>query len=362
MGNQGDELAELKSPDSTILRFVYAVLGRPGYMSRMDLEETHPSGSSDLPNRILRAWEYDDWGNVHRTWKGSTSFATGVEQWTLDFNDPVLPTLTTVTDPLGHPAVYAIGRDTVSDVPQIESVSSDCPVCELSPNSQIDYDPVHPLLPRLITDGEGHQTEIVYNEHGLPIFKTEAFMTALARTIEWRYEGPFPALVTEVLVPSTSKTGEQVTSFDYDPTTSDLLHQTISGVEATFSPPSFNLTTSYTGYNAAGQPGEIDPPGYDSPPTDVTTFTYDLACGDFLPQTRTDLLIGSTTYDYDGFNRRTMVTDPNDVTTETQYDAMDRVTRVIVHGATPAGDLTTVYAYNRYGDLDTVTLLRLNLI
>ena len=60
LGNQGDELAELKSPDGTILRFVYTVLGRPSYISRMDLEETHPSGSSDLPNRVLRGWEYDD--------------------------------------------------------------------------------------------------------------------------------------------------------------------------------------------------------------------------------------------------------------------------------------------------------------
>ena len=67
--------------------------------------------------------------------------------------------------------------------------------------------------------------------------------------------------------------------------------------------------------------------------------------------TRTDPLIGGTTFSYDPLNRRTSVTDPNGVQTVTAYDSLDRITAVTQKGATPAEDLTTGYSYNTLGDL-----------
>ena len=117
-----------------------------------------------------------------------------------------------------------------------------------------------------------------------------------------------------------------------------------------------------TTYNAAGQPEEIDPPGYGT--DDVTSFTYDPARGSLLVDSRTDPLAGTTTYDYDAFNRRTTVTGPTGLVTVTAYDELDRVTSVTRSNPQTPGQppLVTMYDYDDFGDLVKVTLPRGNLI
>src|SRR5262249_20604446 len=140
----------------------------------------------------------------------------------------------------------------------------------------------------------------------------------------------------------------------------DLVTRTIQGAEAGSS---FSYVTTTT-FNATGQPLTVDPPGYGT--ADVTTTTYDSARGNLLPLTRTDPLIGATTFGYDPFyrpcHRRTSVTDPNGVQTVTAWDNLDRIASVTQKGVTPAGDLVTTYTYNTFGDLFRTILPRGNLI
>jgi RHS repeat-associated protein len=119
------------------------------------------------------------------------------------------------------------------------------------------------------------------------------------------------------------------------------------------------LTTA-TASNAAGQPETIDPPGQGT--LDQTSFTYDPARGNLIASSRTDPLVGTTSFAYDAFNRRLSVTDPNGVATETAYDALNRVTAMRQKGATPAEDLVTGQAYTPFGDLLRTTLPRGNTV
>jgi YD repeat-containing protein len=143
----------------------------------------------------------------------------------------------------------------------------------------------------------------------------------------------------------------RVVELDYDPTNGNLLSRTETGTESTYPTGSFTLVTSYPDYNAAGQVETLDPPGFGS--SDQTTYTYDPVRGDLLPLTRQDpLLSAPTQLGHDPFNRRSRITDPNGVTTETEYDSMGRVSRIIQRSddstlPTPpsAADLVTTYLY-----------------
>jgi YD repeat-containing protein len=104
----------------------------------------------------------------------------------------------------------------------------------------------------------------------------------------------------------------------------------------------------------------VNPPGYGD--GDETSFTWDSARGSLIPLTRTEPLVGTTTFEHDPFNRQTALIDPNGVRTETVYDALDRVLSVTRKGATPAEDLVTVHEYNVFGDLARTILPRGNVI
>ena len=228
----------------------------------------------------------------------------------------------------------------MSDKPRVTAVSGDCPACGLGPNSQLFYDdPANPLRPTRTIDGRGTTTAYTYNANGLPTSRTEAVGTTLARTTTWEYNGPFPALVTRMEQPSTSGTGVRATAYVYD-TVGNATSRTISGVEAQSA---FSYTTTTT-YNVAGRPTSIDPPGYGT--QDVTSYTYDPARGDLIVLTRTQPLVGATTFAHDPFNRVTSVMDPNGVSTETTYDALNRRTTITQKGASPIENLVTANIYN----------------
>jgi len=85
--------------------------------------------------------------------------------------------------------------------------------------------------------------------------------------------------------------------------------------------------------------------------------------GNLYADSRTDPLVGSTSFAYDPFNRRTSVTDPNGVESTTAYDPLDRVTETRQVGASPpTDDLVTTYEYTTFGDLLRTTLPEGNVI
>ena len=138
--------------------------------------------------------------------------------------------------------------------------------------------------------------------------------------------------------------------------TGNATSRTIEGVEDGFA---FAYTTAMM-FTAEGVVDEIDPPGYGT--GDVTSFTYDPARGNVLADARIDPIVGTTTFGYDAFNRRTSTTDPNGLVVETQYDDLDRVRFVIHRGAVPADDLTTEHRYTVWGDLFQTVLPEGNVI
>ncbi|HMB54977.1 MAG TPA: hypothetical protein VKU40_16795, partial [Thermoanaerobaculia bacterium] len=360
----GDDLTRIDRPDGTAWVMSYSTdPDLPGYLTRIELS---PAGGLE-PDRVLVAWEYDAEGNVKETWRGAGAYADpqAVDRWAFAYDDPANPTETVVTDPLGDDATYTFDRDPKSEKPRVTRIEGDCPTCGLGPSSEIVYDGDHPLRPEQITDGNGNVTRFTYNDAGEVATRTDAFgHPTLERTTTWTHDSTFEALVESIVQPSVDGSGDgRRTDVVRDPQGNEVT-RTVSGVEGgawvepagpVVGAAAFSVTT-VTEPNDAGLPLWIDPEddgGFGT--ADRTELTYDGDRGDLVPLSRTDPVVGTTSFTHDPFNRRTLVTDPNGVVTETQYDALDRVTAVIRHGAVPADDLVTVYAYDDYGDLASVT-------
>ena len=352
----GDYLEQLTYPDGTARKFYYEDTNLPGYMTRLELLNV---GGTD--SRVEAAWEYTAGGRIYRTWKGADTWSdtAAVEKYEFSsYDDESQPTAVDVTDPFGQVASYTIGYDTDSVKPRLESISGQCPSCG-GPDDQYEYDPGQPLLPTARIDGDGHRTELTYNANGTVATRIEAAGTGEARTTTYGYDTTFPGLRTLEQRPSTDGSGYRETTWSYDGTSGVLLSRTISGDEPTYDADgdgipegSFTLTTDYSGHNAAGQPGTIDPPGGGT--ADATTFTYTVpGRNGLLAGSRTDPLVGTTTYGYDGLNRRSSVIDPNGVETArstTGSTASSRSTRA----ASTTEALVTEYHYNAFGDLESV--------
>ena len=370
----GDDLARVDRPDGTALELFYDGT-HPGYLSRIELvADVLPEEKSDPANRrVVRAYEYDTFGNVVASWRGDAA-STGpdaVEVWRQSFDDPEHPTVTTVTDPLDGISTYTLGRDTVSSNIKVLSISGDCPVCGLGPNVQFSYaDSQNPMLPTRITDARGTWTDFEYDAFGQVTRRIEAANDPgddpdLPRETTWEHHADFhtsPTLIQGPFPMGGVPTREAETA--YDPLTGDVESRTIRGLEPTYPTGSFALSTEYT-YNGSGQPLTIDPPGQGT--ADQVSFTYDAARGNLFPLTREDPLPPSgtmtTSFGYDAFNRRTSVTEPNGLVNDMSYDDLDRVTEVRQVGASPPGDdLVTAHTYNLFGELFQTTLPRGNVI
>jgi len=356
----GDDLIRIGRPDGTAWEFEYGDTLNPGHMTRMYLVPT--SGN----RRVESAWEYDMWGNVTATWKGAESYlppTTAVDVWQFSYDDPTDPTVTTIIDPMGVQSTRTYERDTVSRKPRVTEIEGSCSVCGSSPETTWAYtDPNHPLLPETITDADGIETVFTYDTNGRVTSKTEgANVTGhphLPRITEWQYNEPaFPGLPTLIEGPTyLFGTHSRTVSMEYDPLLGNLLERTVEGNEGTGT---FLLTTEYSGYNAAGRVGTVNPPGFGL--LDETDFFYEApGRNGMLLTKRTDPLVGDTVFQYDEFNRQVRVVDPNGAKTDTQYDALNRVTRVIhrdpnspanPEDAPGTGDVTTRYLYDAYGNL-----------
>jgi RHS repeat-associated protein len=362
----GDDLTAIDRPDGTSWEFTYGDGSHPGYLTLMELVGTSAG------RRVTGGWEYDGDGNVTTTWKGTLDpdDPDVLDKWTLAYDAPALPTETTVTDPLGQVTVYAVDREPGSFVARVTSVSGSCPLCSVGPDTTFEYgDEDHPLLPTATEDANGVRTEYAYDANGQMTARIEAFGETEARTTFRRYDTTypsFPTLVRQLSTTTTASCGELDAACDsgsqcrdvstvYDPLGNTDSRSACGFEDGTF----FEHETAFT-YATSGEPLTIDPPGYST--DDVTEYDYDPTRGDLYPLTRTDPIVGDTTFGYDPFNRRTGVIDPNLVETTTEYDDLDRVTLVTQLGATAPDDLVTEYEHNEFGDLERTTLPEGNVI
>ncbi|MEM7355824.1 MAG: hypothetical protein AAF657_33720, partial [Acidobacteriota bacterium] len=350
------DLTRIDRPDGTALSYLYDNPGLPGYMTRTTL-----IGSDGTSERVTAAWEYDTAGNVIKLWRGAEDFASGVERWEFAFDNPLLPILTTITDPLGDASMttWATDRGSVNEKAKAVRIEGDCPVCGVGPNSQLTYDdPANPFRVTEEADGRGHVTRFEYDANGQQTRRLEAFGTPLERETTWTYETTFPAFAASKEQPSTSGFPNLKTTTEVYDTSGNLTSRTVNGFEAGAN---FSFETVFA-YNTGGQVTAIDPPGFEM--NDVTTFAYDETRGNGLIvlASRTDPLVGTTLFGSDAFNRRSTVTDPNGVVAETQYDALDRVRFQIRRDETPEGDLVTEHRYNVFGDLFQTVLPAGNVI
>lgn len=340
----GLDLTRIDRPDGTAWEMFYS--NNPslaGYLTRLDLR-----GTGSGLGRVETAWEYDAQGNVTKIWRGDP-VATGpaaVERSELTYDTAVLPTKTVVKDSLGRESVYYVSRDPGSRKPRITRLEDGCGACGPSAKQRLEYnDPANPLLPTAIVDGRGQRTEYGYNADGRRVLRREAIGTSLQRETRWQYDPVFRAFPTRIEQPSTAGGSNlRVTAMTYD-AEGNLLTRTESGKERGSS---FSYTTVMT-YNPGGQILSIDPPGHGT--ADLVTFTYDPARGNgyLMPLTRTDA-IGAVSFTHDAFNRRTGVTDLNNVLTLTGYDLLNRVTSSTQDGGT-GPSLITIYEHDAFGDL-----------
>ncbi|HWM89764.1 MAG TPA: RHS repeat-associated core domain-containing protein [Thermoanaerobaculia bacterium] len=355
----GDNLTLATRPDGTAWQFFYDA-SRPGYLTRMDLV-SGPLG------RVTAAFEYQAGSNnVARSWRGDPAFAgpNAIEKITYGYINPSLPTETVVTREVSgtfdQVTTYDLARDPLSGKPKVTSIQGSCPTCGLSPTTTFAYAGSNPLLPSSTTDAKGTRTDYTYNANGRLLTRAEAAsVPSLVRTTTYIYDANFPGLVTRMEVPSISGgTNKRRTDSVFDPTTGVMTTRTIDGFEGGAALPTGFKTTAYT-YNGSGEILTLDPPGFGT--ADATTFTYNLTGRNgHLADTRTDPLVGTTAFAYDGLNRRTSMTDPNGVETVTSYDSLNRVIEVRQEGATPAEDLVTTYTYTPFGDLFCTKLPRGN--
>ncbi len=348
----GRDLTRINRPDGSRWDFLYDN-AFPRHMSRATLV-----GVGGSPSRIEGAWAYDSQGRLSQAWKGSASFSTGMEKFSWNYASD---TETRVIDSYGNETTYTFSRDSESFKPRLLTIAGECGTCGTSPNSSWTYDdndPDNPMRAISVTDGNGVVTEYEYDSFGRMTYMLEAAGVAgsssLPRETEWQYHPTYQALLTSKTGPT--KVGEaptRVLSRTYDLATGNLESESREGLEENYPGGSFDLTTEYLNYNAAGRVEFVDPPAFGS--SDRTRFSYDVPGREgTLPDRRFDPLIATATeFEYDSFNRRTEVTDPNGAITLTEYDALDRVTRITAFGAPALGtdDRVTTFTYNNLGDL-----------
>jgi len=343
----GDHLAAIQRPDGTAWELTYGTNGAPAD----GLSQLRLIGTDGVTGRVMAAFNYDAAGRVKDSWRGDPSFTgpNAVDKQSFTYTGSPIITQTVVSQVVSASYIstttYTLGRDTVSSKGKILSMTGNCPTCGLAPNTTFQYNnAATPLLPSAMVDGRSLRTEYTYDANGRTRTRKENVVSGTPqRTTTYIYDTVFPGLVKEIDQPSTTTGQMRQTLMTYNATTSTMTSRTIQGWEAGAS---FTYPTGMT-YNGAGQPLTIDPPGYTN--QDVTTFTYNVpGTNGYLPDKRTDPLIGDTTFGYDGLNRRTSVTDVNNVQRITAYDALNRVTSVTRKGdpASSIADLVTTYFYD----------------
>ena len=178
-----------------------------------------------------------------------------------------------------------------------------------------------------VTDFNGNVTNYVHNSLGEETSRTEAYGTALARTITTTWHATFhlPLTITE---PLRTKT------FTYDANGNMLTRSITDGT--------YTRVWTYT-YNANAQVLTAE-----DPDTNVTTYTYDAYGNVATVKNALSQTTSFSSYNADGY--LLTMTDPNGLVTYLTYDARERITEK------EAGSYVTRWAYDAAGNLTKYTV------
>jgi RHS repeat-associated protein len=165
-------------------------------------------------------------------------------------------------------------------------------------------------IARLLDDGSAQIYRYEYNAKGLKTRETDP----IGRETVYEYDTNDIDLLRVKQKNGTNY--ELVQSFTYN-----AQHQPLTATDAA------GQTTTYT-YNAQGQVLTVTtPPRAGITENRTTTYSYDTATGQL--QSVTGPATGATTnYTYDGYGRIRTVTDADSYTVTTDYDVLDRPTRI----------------------------------
>jgi YD repeat-containing protein len=283
-------------------------------------DANHPhalTGITDENSVRFATWQYDTYGRAI-----SATHAGDADDFTLTHNTDGT---TVVTDPLGKSRTYAF--DYTLGVYRVQELSEPCAGNQ---DAASDYDANGFIASR--TDFNGNVTTYVHNARGLEESRTEAFGTALARTITTQWHATL-RLPTQIDEPGRR------TVYTYD-ANGNRETETITDTAT-----SASRTTTWT-YTALGLIDTVNGPRTDV--SDVTDFDYD-AQGN-LVQIKNALNQITSIPEHDAHGNPKKIVDANGVQTLLTYDARQRLKTRTVAGA------MTTYDYDGLGQLDKVTL------
>jgi RHS repeat-associated protein len=360
--NTDGTLATMTDPDGKVYLYVYdnpyATIPNDPYSPRRLISVTYPS---DLPGHtptITYLYEIpetpsaltgvsDELNNRYLTWgydsatgqATSSELAGGADHTTVAYNADGTKT---VTFPLGEQIKYTFTNITSANVGKLTREDRVPSTGVPAANRQYTYDSNGFLATK--TDWNGNSTHYINNAQGLQTSRTEAFGTALARTITTTWHATF-RLPTQIVAP------RKTTDFTYD-TNGNLLTRTERDTTSQSVPYSTNGQTHVWTYTYDSLGHVLTATG---PRTDVTatnTYTYD-SSGNL--STVTDAL--NYTTNITSYNNRGLplsMTDPNGVVNNFTYDALGRILTRTVEAST--GDAVTSFGYDDAGLLVSITL------
>ena len=299
-----NNLSTVKYPDGKTHSYYYGVLAFPNLLSGVidELGNMYASWTFDSTGRVLTSQNAGGANKMTYVYSSGSTQATDANGNTHTTNFTTQYGLIKPTSVTGDPYPPAGGAAFTYDTNGF--VSS-------------------------VTDWDGNVTNYVHNAKGEETSRTEAYGSAVARTITTTWHATFhlPLTITEPL---------RTTTFTYDANGNMLTKSITDGT--------YTRTWTFT-YNGNGQVLTAE-----DPDTNVTTYTYDVSGNVATMKNALLQTVTYNTYNADGY--LTKMTDPNSLVTFLTYDARNRMTEK------QAGSYTSRWAYDAAGNLTKVKRCR----
>lgn len=358
----------------------------PGSPSTVVAYKYYPDDQTAGQYMMLKEVDYNGVAHDITTYDSAgratmTSLADGSERTSIVYGSNATGPTATVTSPLNHVSVYQY--DSAGNLVSVTgNAATNCPATYAS----MSYDANGFLTSS--TDNNGTETQYTYDANGLLQQKIEAAGTSVQRKTDYVWDtAPGTDRLLSVTVEGWSKTvytydaqnrmaSEAVTNLSSRGTANETLttsyvrtlysnglvhtltvtHPSASGsnkdvyVFDTLGRLSsvanaLGQTTTYSNYNALGQPGKVVGPNGDE-----TDYTYDARGRVVTKKTHPNGGTATWSFTYDGFGLPASQTDPDGKITMWSRDAT--TARVMVIGRTEKdGDSTESLSYNANGDV-----------